>query len=216
MEHAVIKELDQRLAELDGQIRDAKIRTDDLTREQDRIEGDAESVRARRTRDQDRMDRGLVGSPKDLERLQQEMESLERRITSLEDQELEIMEQLEQAQSTLDTLVTDAADASGRRDQAIDSRDRHLAELEAQLADLAQRREPLVDGLPTDLLTLYERLRASKGGVGASALRARRCGGCQLTLDNAELHQLRAMPADQVARCEECQRILVRTDESGL
>ena len=70
--------------------------------------------------------------------------------------------------------------------------------------------------MPEDLLALYERLRAQKGGVGAAALRARQCGGCQLTIDAAELGVIRATAADEVVRCEECQRILVRTPESGL
>ena len=70
--------------------------------------------------------------------------------------------------------------------------------------------------MPADLLALYDRLRDQKGGVGAAALRARECEGCRLTLDNAELAVIRTAPSDEVIRCEECQRILVRTHESGL
>ncbi len=77
-------------------------------------------------------------------------------------------------------------------------------------------RAPVVEAVPADLLALYDKLRAAKGGVGAAALRARQCGGCRLTIDNAELAVIRAKPDDEVVRCEECQRILVRTDESGL
>ena len=65
-------------------------------------------------------------------------------------------------------------------------------------------------------MALYERLREQKG-VGAALLRARQCGGCNMTLDASELVAGSARrPADEVIRCEECQRILVRTDESGL
>ena len=52
--------------------------------------------------------------------------------------------------------------------------------------------------------------------MGAAELRARQCSGCQLGLDASELSQIKSSPADQVIRCEECQRILVRTPESGL
>ena len=45
------------------------------------------------------MDKGLVTNPKDLERMQQELVSLARRIGELEDTELEVMEQLETAQA---------------------------------------------------------------------------------------------------------------------
>ena len=81
-------------SDVDGQARDAQIRIDDLTRAQRKADGDVEQVKARRTRDQDRMDRGLVSNPKDLERMQQELVSLARRISELEDTELEVMEQL--------------------------------------------------------------------------------------------------------------------------
>ena len=47
-------------------------------------------------------------------------------------------------------------------------------------------------------------------------LRARECGGCRLTLDAHEIAEIRAKDEDEVVRCEECQRILVRTSESGL
>jgi predicted nucleic acid-binding Zn-ribbon protein len=52
--------------------------------------------------------------------------------------------------------------------------------------------------------------------VGVGALRARECGGCRLSLDPAELASIRAAAPDEVIRHEECQRILVRTPESGL
>ena len=55
-----------------------------------------------------------------------------------------------------------------------------------------------------------------RGGVGAAALSQRRCTGCQLTIDFAELAVIKKAPTDLVVRCEECSRILVRTTESGL
>ena len=48
------------------------------------------------------MDQGLVTNPKDLERMQHELDSLDRRIAELEDTELEVMERLEAAQAELD------------------------------------------------------------------------------------------------------------------
>ena len=65
-----------------------------------------------------------------------------------------------------------------------------------------------VDGLPEDLLALYDKLRAAKGGVGAAPrCDHARCGGCRLELDHAELGRhrgravrrgdaLRGVPAD--------------------
>ena len=196
--------------------RDAQIVVDDLTAERDKVDGDVESVKARRQRDRDRMDQGLISNPKDLERMTHELESLERRISDLEDQEIEVMERLEEAQSGLGTLTEQIAAADARLADLVASRDAKAAEIDSQLSDLDSERGPAVDGLPAELVTLYDKLRANKGGVGAAALRARECGGCRLTLDHAELAVIKAAASDEVIRCEECQRILVRTPESGL
>jgi predicted nucleic acid-binding Zn-ribbon protein len=202
--------------DLGDQARDARIAVDDLTAEQTKVDADVEQVRARRDRDRNRMDQGLVSNPRDLERMQHEMESLERRITTLEDEELELMARLEDAQRTLDDLTVQLTDAEARTVGLEQTRDARYAEIDAELAEVAAARTQVAAEVPADLLALYDRLRAAKNGVGAAALRARQCGGCMLTLDNAELAVIRAAADDEVLRCEECQRILVRTPESGL
>jgi predicted nucleic acid-binding Zn-ribbon protein len=175
-----------------------------------------EAVKSRRTRDRDRLDRGLITNPKDMERMQHELESLERRISSLEDDELEVMEKLEEEQRHLDELDALVAETDEKRAALTVVRDERLAAIDADLAQVEADRGPAVDGLPADLLALYEKLRAQKGGVGAAELRQRRCTGCQLAIDASEIAKIRSAPADEVVRCEECQRILVRTAESGL
>ncbi|HET7194533.1 MAG TPA: C4-type zinc ribbon domain-containing protein [Nocardioides sp.] len=162
------------------------------------------------------MDRGLVNNPKDLERMQHELVSLERRITSLEDEELEVMERLEEAQRALDSLLEQLHAADERLVALGEARDQQVLEIEEELTKVQSERDPAAADIPAELLALYDRLRQNKGGVGAAALRARQCGGCRLSLDNAELAVIRQAPSDEVIRCEECQRILVRTGESGL
>ncbi len=209
-------ELEASRREVDDQRRDAQIVVDDLDLAQRKADNDVELVRARRTRDQDRIDQGQITSPKDLERMQHELQSLERRISVLEDEELEVMEQLEQAQAALGELEQRVAATDERLAELAVLRDEKTAVIDAELAEIEAARGPAVEGLPDDLLALYEKLRAAKGGIGAAELRQRRCNGCQLGIDNAEIGVIRAAPADLVVRCEECSRILVRTSESGL
>ncbi len=215
-EHAEIAELTAKRTDVDNLARDARIAVDDLTAEQKKVDQDVEAVKTRRTRDRDRMDRGLITNPKDLERLQHELESLDRRISSLEDDELEVMERLEEAQAELTKLEGMAAEAEQRLAELAEARDDKVASIDEQLRAVAGQRAARAEGLPDDLMTLYGRLREQKGGVGAAALRARECGGCRLTLDSVELSRIKGLPDDEVVRCEECSRILVRTAESGL
>ncbi len=82
--------------------------------------------------------------------------------------------------------------------------------------DALAEREKLAADIPANLLAAYDRLRDQLGGVGAAALHHKRCGGCQLEVGAADLARMRAAPRDEVLRCEECNRILVRTSESGM
>ena len=93
--------------------------------------------------------------------------------------------------------------------------DEAVGKLSQEAKDLAATRAPIAAKLPADLLKLYEKHRASTG-LGAAALKAGRCSGCQLQVTVADLDAYRRAPAEQVLRCAECDRILVRTAESGL
>ena len=214
-ELAEIAALEAERTALTDQVRDARIVVDDLTVEQTKADREVEQVRTRRERDRTRMNSGQITNPKDLERMQHELVSLERRISTLEDAELEVMEALEEAQQVLEGLGIRAEDIDARLAELVTARDDKRAGIDTSLEEVTSARGPAVDGMPEDLMALYERLREQKG-VGAALLRARQCGGCQLTLDASELSRIRSAPAEEVIRCEECQRILVRTDESGL
>lgn len=196
-------------------MRDLRVVVDDLTRDQKKSDQEVEQVRARRDRDRSRIDQGLITNPKDLERMTHEMTSLERRITTLEDIELEIMARLEDAQGDLTAAESDLADLEEQIAATTAERDRRGGEVQAELTGAEARRAEAVAGLPDDLLALYEKVR-ERQGTGAALLRARRCEGCQITLDAGTLSSIAKAADDAVVRCEECGRILVRTDESGL
>jgi uncharacterized protein len=189
---------------------------DDLTREQRKADADVEHVKARRVRDQQRLDGGTVSNPKDLERLQHELVSLDRRISDLEDVELDVMQRLEDTQQELDSLRGKLAEIDDRIRALSDARDKRRAEIEEEATGVGRERSAAVAGMPADLLALYDRLREQKGGVGAALLRARRCEGCSLELNSGDLAVIAKQPSDEVVRCEECSRILVRTGESGI
>lgn len=203
-----------------SRLRDAEVATRaevaDLEQAQKRAEADVEQVRQRKSRDQQRLDAGQVSAARELERLQSEIASLTRRQSDLEEVELEIMERLEDAQQRLAALTSER-ESTGRRAYGVQqARDAAWAEIDAD-AESTQRERDLVAGeIPADLLTLYEKIRGTSGGIGAAALRQRRCEGCRLELDPMSLVQIRSAPPDAVIRCEECRRILVRTPESGL
>ncbi len=214
-EHAELDKLARQIAQLDDERIRAQVTVDDFDRDIARLEKDTEQVRARKERDQARLDIG-TGPAKELEALQHEMVSLSRRQSELEDAELELMEQRETAEATLNAAQSRLAAARSRRDTVEAARDQALRQIAQDEEFRIAGRRPLVADLPTDLIALYERIREASGGVGAALLRAGRCEGCRIELSGVDLAAVRAAAPDEVVRHEECRRILVRTPESGL
>jgi uncharacterized protein len=214
-EVAEVEKIEARAVELRDAIAAAQASERDLAREQAKAEGDVDQVRSRATRDRERLEAGQVSSPRELESLQSELTSLARRQSELEEVALDVMERREVAQATYDALVEERDQLAARRETAAAKRDEALAELAEQSGKASDQRATVAPQIPDDLLTLYDRLRAQQG-VGAAALRRGRCEGCHLSLNTVDLNRIRAAAEDDVLRCEECRRILVRTPESGL
>jgi hypothetical protein len=215
-ETAQLRELSTRRKTLDNELRDLRVQVDDITAEQRRADADVEQVKTRRVRDQGMIDAGQIKDPKALERMLGELQSLHRRINDLEDVEIEVMERLEETQRSLDQHATDLAALDIENTSVQAAYEKRSQDLEAELETVKGERALAVAGMPEDLLSLYEKLRAQKGGVGAAALRRRECGGCRLTLNASDLAIIAKKASDEVVRCEDCNRILVRTGESGL
>jgi predicted nucleic acid-binding Zn-ribbon protein len=178
-----------------------------------RLESEVDAVRQREDRDRGLLDSGSV-NPKQLEELQHELGTLERRRASLEDSLLEVMERREELaaeQSTEHASVTELGQELVVAGQA---RDDATAEIEQILNGRDVRRAELVAGLDADLLALYDRQRKTSG-IGAGRLAGGRCGACRIELDRGELARITAASDDEVLRCTECGAILLRVHGRG-
>lgn len=193
----------------------AQTAASDLDRDIRKLEGEIEQVRARRERDRGLLDSGSISSGKQLEDLQHELATLQRRQTVLEDDLLEVMERREATDGDLERGRVALADIERRHLDAVHRRDVAVADLDATETQRSRERHDLVGELPTTLVALYERIRA-RNGTGAALLREGRCGACRLELDRTAIGHLRDAAPDLVVRCEECGVVLVRTAESGL
>lgn len=184
------------------------IALEDIDGEVAKLESEIDSVRQREDRDRKLLDGGTV-NPKQLSELQHELETLERRQSSLEDSLLEVMERREQLQTQqsaelgrIDELQSELSAAQRARDEA-------LSGIDSAREGCGQRRSSLADSLLPDLLALYEKQRA-KGGAGAGLLQGRRCGACRIEIDRGEMARISAAADDDVLRCPECGAILLR------
>lgn len=186
----------------------------DLDRDIRRLERDVDGVRTRTERD-NQMLAGAGISAKQATDLQHELETLARRQTVLEDEQLEIMEQREAVGTDVEHSRGVLASAEQELAAITERRDTALVDIDTADAGRRRAREEVVTTLPADVLGAYERRREQRG-VGAAALVARRCQACRLELDRTAISELKGAPADELVHCEECGVILVRTEASGL
>ncbi|MCW2948948.1 MAG: hypothetical protein JWR24_5665 [Actinoallomurus sp.] len=215
-ELAEIENAEERLSGFNDAFVAAQTEISDIDREQKKAEQDVDQVRARADRDQKRLDSGQVSSARDLENLQSEIASLQRRQSDLEEIVLDVMERREEVEARLRAVEADKETGDKALAQLTGRRDAAYREMDGQ-AELTRRaRAGVVTDIPGDLLKLYEKLREQNRGVAATALLRAQCQGCHLQLNTVELNSIRAAAKDDVIRCEECRRILVRTRESGL
>ncbi|GAA4628667.1 C4-type zinc ribbon domain-containing protein [Actinoallomurus vinaceus] len=215
-ELAEIAKVEERIGGVADALVAAQTEISDIDREQKKAEQDVDQVRARAERDQKRLDSGQVSSARDLENLQSEIASLNKRQSDLEEIVLEVMERREEAENRLRAVETDKEAADKELAELAERRDAAYQEIDGQ-AELTRTARSGVSGdVPDDLLKLYEKLREQHRGVAAAALLRGQCQGCHLQLNTVELNAIRAAAKDEVVRCEECRRILVRTPESGL
>ena len=213
---ARLAEIDTRLTRVRDEVVAAETILSDLEAEQERADHDVQQVRDRMTRDRQLMDSGTIGDPKQLQSLQSELDNLARRQSDLEDVELEIMDRVDGARAAVAQLTEERDALADERETLATSVHEQLEAIRAEERMVAEQRAALATEIPADLLALYDKIRADHGGVGAAPLHRGSCQGCRLALPPTEIEELRAAPPDAVIRCEECRRILVRTEESGL
>ena len=185
-----------------------QIALEDLDAQVAKFESEIDAVRQREDRDRSLLAAGTVDA-RQLTELQHELETLQRRQSSLEDSLLEVMERREELQdqqagglAEIDELQTKLTDAQRACDET-------CTEIDQLRHQSVSRRDELVAELDADLVALYERQR-SRGGAGAGPLQGRRCGACRIEIDKGELARISAAAEDEVLRCPECGAILLR------
>ncbi|GGJ84362.1 hypothetical protein GCM10010123_12490 [Pilimelia anulata] len=214
-EHAELDALALRVSKQEDERVRAAVVVDDLDRDISRLETDIEQVRARKTKDEQRLD-GTGLPVREVTALEHEVASLKRRQTELEDSELELMEQRETAQAALDAITAELAGSRSEREAAELRRDGALAAIDKDEQFQRTARGPIAAGVPADLLALYDKVRDLAGGLAAAPIRAGRCGGCRIEFSGGEKARIQSLAPDEIIRCEDCRRIMVRTPESGL
>ena len=151
-----------------------------------------DQVGVRIDKDRERLDGGKVSSARELESLQSEVASLQRRQSDLEEVVLKLMERREAAQARRDAAAIEQGSVQEQSAGVTARRDAALQEISEQADKASAARASVAAGVPADVLALYDKLRVQFGGVGAAMLRRGRCEGCHVSLSTVDLNAIRA------------------------
>jgi len=174
-----------------------------------RVEVDVEQVADRIKKDESRLSSG-AGSPKELEQLQHELGTLAKRQSELEDGELEVMLKHDAVKARVDELQNDQVGLKQLELELNIRLENATTEIQSEISVQQAERGQIAPKIEANLVELYEKVRTSNDGVGAALLVGNKCEGCHLSINAIEIERIKSLPADEIIRCEECRRILVR------
>lgn len=208
-QRAELVAVEDQLAALRGEVASVEVEKHVLDKDQTRIEDEIASIEEK-IASADRQLYGGSSDVKELQVLQEEIGALRRRISGLEDQELELMEQVEPIDQRLTALAERKADLD-RQAVALTAA---IAEAEAAIdrerADVRARRDALVADIDAGALQEYDTVRSRLGGIAVARLEHGSCGACHMKLSAVEHDRILHLSPDEPVRCEDCGRFLVR------
>ncbi|HVB06659.1 MAG TPA: C4-type zinc ribbon domain-containing protein [Acidimicrobiales bacterium] len=196
------KKLAAEVAPLEARVAEFDARQGELEREIGETDARVATIEAR-------LKAGNAGSYRDEGAMSEEIASLRRRKSALEDDELEVMEAREPADEALAALRADDGSTAARAKQEHATLLAAEAALDRALAEAAAERATLAGGVEGALLADYEKLRAHLDGVGVARLEHGVCSGCNLALSAGERDRIVHAAAGERFHCEQCGRILV-------
>jgi uncharacterized protein len=208
-ERAELEASNARLHALEGEIAAVQTRREAVLADEKRLDDEARSVGAHADAADARLYSGAVGSPRELQALQADVEMLRKQRSEIEDRELETMEVREGLDSQLATLVADAGKVSSEIERLAGIIGAAEVEIDGELADEDAARNAQAAGLPETLLAEYQRRRAQNRGAGAARLVGTTCGACHLSIPSTEAERIRRAAGADVAYCDNCGAILV-------
>lgn len=198
-------------AELETQLGGLREQRDEVSREEHRLDDNVTALETRINEVEAEMYSGHTSSPRELQAMQADLEQLRRQRSSLEDQELDAMERRESLEGEIAQLEEKVSGIRTDRERLTQALSDQEQEIDGEISQEAAARDDVAVKVPSDLLETYQSIRERSSAVGAARLVGGTCQGCHLALPAMEVDRIKRLAEDEVARCEQCGAILVRS-----
>lgn len=203
-----VMELESRIPGIEATKVENQSKIDEIKKQINRVEIDAENVKKRIESDTNRLNSSQTNA-KQLPQIQHEIDTMNAKLNEIENSELELLSNLEDlinTQKNLEKMIDEVAYELKLQKQKLNS---ELVFFESELAEFSEARKKLLVNFEPDLIKLYEKIKQDHG-IGAGILDNNKCGACQITISPAEFDQINKTDPSELVRCENCRCILVR------
>lgn len=138
--------------------------------------------------------------------LNHEIEHTEKEISTLEDQELELMEAYEKGQVVVAQAQKELAAFQEKAKQKKADLDKRTAVVTAELAAVKEKQAAAEGAVDPEALSRYRRILKSKKDVAIVPIHGGACGGCHMKLTSQTV--LSAKGSEGLTACENCGRLV--------
>lgn len=196
----------QDLAEIQGQIQSASEALKPLRTKVRNIELEIQTNNSKKQATEDRLYSGNVKNPKELQDMQQEMASIDKRNEALEEKLLEEMMEVEEAEDVLFGHQTDLETLTAELGEHHTALLQEQKDLAVHIQSLKQSREQALRNVSAESLEKYNSMRKKKGNRPIALMHGNTCNACGVSMTRMTEQAVRK--GDQLIPCESCGRIL--------
>ena len=196
-------------AALDARLATVRAERDTVAREEQRLDDEARSLATKATEVEAKMYSGEISSPRELQAMQSDVESLRRHQRGIENRELELMETREPLDASVQELEEQGAVLAGELDRIRRTLAESESVIDAEAKVEREARDAIVAGITPGMVQEYERCRSQAQGVGVARLVGHTCQGCHLSIPATEVERIKKSAGDPLGYCDNCGAILV-------
>jgi predicted nucleic acid-binding Zn-ribbon protein len=124
----------------------------------------------------------------------------------------ETQSQLERLKSQRESIESNIETRSSAMQVALQEPEAEIRKLRSKAKRLERQREEALVGIPPVLLRKYERLQASRSGIGLTIMRNGVCGVCRMTMPTGI--RFRLLKGDMIELCPACGRMVARVENT--
>ncbi len=196
--------LEKELEAIEDDVEADKRRIQDLKKTQREYEAEIEDGVARIRKSRGRL--MSVKNNKEYRALLREIEETEKGNAKKEDRVLGCLEELEKLNKELEAKEKGLSGMQDHLESEKKAIAKEVARIHREFSDVEQSRKKLLQTIDTQLLTKYEQIKATSGGIAVALVNNATCSECHLGIPPQMYNELQRQ--DTLRFCPNCQRII--------